>query len=433
MQIRNLGQAGAGLLVLGLLVSAASAEAAGSRTIELFEPMGPLPRVRVEPALATASAQLTDAATFVRPNRAMLGALVDRAPDQLVLGLPFNGQRLELVLQRVDILAPGFSVVDETGQSLDVDLGIHYEGGIAGDDESRVALSLFRDEVAGMAYSPRAGNIQFGRVRDAVSGAHVVFAETSLVRKPARFECATDHRSQEAQVPADLAELSEAIERSVVRSTSTVGIYLEVANNLVVARGGSQGATTYVNTIFNLARQLYSNERIPVSISQLRLNTTADGYGGTQGAISSNLSRFQQARAATFPGQLAQLVGSGNAGGLAAGFAGFCASNRANSMCTSLLDGSYSNLPTWSYSVEVFTHELGHLMGSRHTHACVWNGNNTAIDGCAGRVEGSCGLPNVPASQGTIMSYCRGFSFNNGFGPQPGNVIRARYSAARCF
>jgi hypothetical protein len=72
-------------------------------------------------------------------------------------------------------------------------------------------------------------------------------------------------------------------------------------------------------------------------------------------------------------------------------------------------------------------------MGSRHTHACVWNSNNTAIDGCARFVEGTCPIPNVPAAEGTIMSYCRGFSFANGFGPQPGDRIRSRFEGAGCF
>ena len=45
---------------------------------------------------------------------------------------------------------------------------------------------------------------------------------------------------------------------------------------------------TAVNTIFNLARTLYSNERIPVAMSQLVLNAAGDGYGTNP---SSNLSK----------------------------------------------------------------------------------------------------------------------------------------------
>lgn len=83
----------------------------------------------------------------------------------------------------------------------------------------------------------------------------------------------------------------------------------------------------------------------------------------------------------------------------------------------------------------VIAHELGHLMGSQHTHACVWNGNDTAIDGCAGLTEGFCGTPGIPANGGTIMSYChlrpQGINFNFGFGTQPGAVIANRVEAAQ--
>ena len=89
----------------------------------------------------------------------------------------------------------------------------------------------------------------------------------------------------------------------------------------------------------------------------------------------------------------------------------------------------------------VVTHEQGHLMGSRHTHACVWNGNNTAIDNCGPSqgygYEGSCSGAPTPTNGGTIMSYCHlvggvGINFNNGFGSQPAAVIINKYNAASC-
>ena len=84
----------------------------------------------------------------------------------------------------------------------------------------------------------------------------------------------------------------------------------------------------------------------------------------------------------------------------------------------------------------VMAHELGHILGSQHTHACVWNGNSTALDGCAGVTEGGCALPPLPPNGGSIMSYCHntsvGTKFGNGFGEQPGNVIRNRIAPATC-
>jgi hypothetical protein len=84
----------------------------------------------------------------------------------------------------------------------------------------------------------------------------------------------------------------------------------------------------------------------------------------------------------------------------------------------------------------VVTHELGHNMGSPHTHACFWNGDNTRIDNCAGNFsaayqEGSCNSnPPDPVGGGTIMNDCHlnsvGINLNLGFGPQPATLIRIK-------
>lgn len=75
------------------------------------------------------------------------------------------------------------------------------------------------------------------------------------------------------------------------------------------------------------------------------------------------------------------------------------------------------------------------MFGSLHTHACVWNENNTAIDGCV-PVEGLCARPAAPSNGGTIMSYCSqhsvGVNFSLGFGLQPGNIIRNNFSNSNC-
>jgi hypothetical protein len=186
--------------------------------------------------------------------------------------------------------------------------------------------------------------------------------------------------------------------------------------------------------VFNQSAALYNNEGIPITISQIFVWTVPSPYNG--GNSQTQLSQFQSTRT-SFNGDVGHLVDLQNQGGIAAGFNGLCNSNRSQSECYSGIFPTFENVPTYSWTVYVFTHEMGHLFGSRHTHACVWNGNNTAIDGCgpqAGFSEG-CNGP-IPFDGGTIMSYCHlnsvGINFAKGFGPQPGNVIRSRFNTASC-
>jgi len=70
------------------------------------------------------------------------------------------------------------------------------------------------------------------------------------------------------------------------------------------------------------------------------------------------------------------------------------------------LSGTSSyNISSYSWNLNVVSHELGHNLGSSHTHWCGWPGG--PIDNC-GDLEGSCGgYTNNPQGQvGTIMSYC---------------------------
>jgi hypothetical protein len=106
------------------------------------------------------------------------------------------------------------------------------------------------------------------------------------------------------------------------------------------------------------------------------------------------------------------------------------------------LSTSFSHAPTFSWTVEVIAHEIGHNLGSPHTHSCSWGPNgNEAIDCCgtyAGYDEcgGNCNAVEQPEEGGSIMSYCHltsaGINFNHGFGPYPLERILNNIANAEC-
>lgn len=195
----------------------------------------------------------------------------------------------------------------------------------------------------------------------------------------------------------------------------------------------------WMNGLINEVYTLYNNEGIIMATSVLNIWDTPSPYTGNDDV--QRLASFQSLNG-VLDGDLAHYVTlRAQDGGRAGSFNGLCNADYDASMCYSGLGTTYQFVPVYSYNVMVCTHEMGHLLGSRHTHACVWNGDNTRIDNCGGNSgfpEGNCNSnPPDPAQGGTIMSYCHlpgrpGVNFNLGFGPQPGNVIRNSVNGASC-
>lgn len=348
-------------------------------------------------------------------------------PSTISLRLPVNfTNNIELELVKVDILTSDFKVTRGYDASeLEVDLGVHYRGIIKGDERSIAAISILDGEVMGLISNDE-GNIVLGRLQEAsANGKHIAYDDLNVFTRR-EFTCA---------MPDDGIGYKRKDLEYKWGGARAVGdcirLYMEADYDIYLDKGS--GTAAYVTGLMNEVITLYANESIASVVSQIVVWDTPSPYSSN--SSSGMLSDFQN-NLGSFNGDLGQLLSYQASGGIAAGFSGICNSNSDNSLSFSSIEGSYSNVPTYSWSVMVVTHEFGHLWGSRHTHACVWNGNNTAIDGCAGATEGSCSLPGFPSQGGTIMSYCHlqsvGINLNEGFGPQPGNVIRNSVANASC-
>lgn len=347
----------------------------------------------------------------------------------LVLPDPFgSGTGVELELTQIDILAEGFRVRTSStgGQLANVTLGTHYRGAVKGIPGSVASISVFDNEIAGLYSTPEQGNFVIGKMGGAANrtNLHVVYPSSEL-KNPEPYTCET--KDDGVSIP-----MQNTSDNVTQLPGGCVKIYVETDFDLFQNKGSVQAVINYVQGIFAQSSTIYANDGVPISLSEVFVWDTTSPY--TASSSSALLSQFQSFRN-SFNGDLGHLLALRGGGGIAAGFNGFCNSNWDQKQCFSGINATYSNYPTYSWTVMVFTHEMGHLMGSRHTHACVWNGNNTAIDGCSA-VEGTCARPGIPAAGGTIMSYCHlqsvGTNLANGFGPQPSALIRSRVTNATC-
>ncbi len=366
-------------------------------------------------------------------NTSAIANLLEHEVEYLTLSLPNGrGETIELELVKTNIFAPGFSVktAAPTSEHLDGNWGVHYRGIVKDNEHSLAAISIFKNEIAGFFSSATDGNSVIGRLGgDNPSNTHIVYAEKDL-KVEREFSCNTPDVAT-TPLPNSLLQAPGELPGSCMR------IYVEADFDLFQNRGSVANTMTYINALFNQSATLFANDGLTVSLSEVFVWNAQSPYAGLNDS-DSLLTTFQQIRT-SFNGYFGQLLALRGGGGLAATIDGFCSTADLRA-CFSGVHPTFANVPTYSWSVEVFTHELGHLFGSFHTHACVWNGNNTAIDGCgpaAGFVEGTCSPAPIPGNGGTIMSYCHlspnpGINFTNGFGTQPRNLMLNRLNGAAC-
>ncbi len=369
-------------------------------------------------------------------NESGRSQLLNDRPENLEFQLTTNQGDLILQLTRYQVVTDDFTAVtnEQPDTPIDYEPGLYYRGIVNGNPNSSAAISIFKDEIIGMVF-PRGEEVYtIGKVKNN-GDKHVGYYEKDLI--PTHdFNCDTDDRLISS---SEIENLKENFgNNSSAQMANCVRVFLELEYNLVTEKGGSAGAINFMTGLWNVVALLYQNESITTTVSQMYVWTTPDSY-----PTNSTLAALQSFRATrtSFNGDLAHLVSRGApAGGGIAYVNALCTSNK---YAYSYIYSSYNNYPTYSWSVNVLTHEMGHNLGSRHTHDCVWNGNNTAIDGCgptAGYAgdPGGCGTGPLPAQgRGTIMSYCHlvssvGIGLTYGFGPQPGNLIRSRVASASC-
>ncbi len=384
-----------------------------------------------EPVSSRSAALWSDAcraAQVLRYDEGAARALISNAPEFIALDLPAGSGTLHLDLERAPVLADGFTVrCASDGRTEQAPDAMHYRGIIQGDPQSIVAISVFEGELMGLI-ADGSGERVIGRLERAPRGLHVLYREADLLAEH-HFACGTPEID-----PAQPPHPSETTD-GADRTTRCVRWYWEAAYDIYQNKGSVSNTVNYMIGLFNQSATIFANDGVDVTLLETFVWDVPSPYNGT--SSSSRLSQFAATRT-SFNGDVAHLLDYGGYGGVA--WLNVLCGGTGSRMAYSGINSSYNNVPTYSWSVMVVTHEQGHNLGSNHTHACVWNGNGTAIDGCgptAGYTEGSCPNAGLPVGGGTVMSYCHliggtGINLSYGFGPQPKQVIVDRTNAATC-
>ena len=399
-----------------------------------------------------------NSAVIMNLKKESLSKILFNKDENLILKIPVaENNFIELELSQTFPLSEDFILFSKDNNNKSIEKykpGLHYSGIIKGKENSIASVSIFENFVMGII-SDENGNYVLGNIKNAdksYSGNYIFYNDADLnIRN--KFKCGVDdndskfiraikeifnHRPENNLSDNISDNLSDNISRLPVK------VYFEADYQMYIdGNSNPQIVADFISGMFNSVKTIYARDSIPTEISSVGIWTVSDPYAGLNNPFDI-LQAFGELSQDDFQGNLAHLLSTRDAGlGGIAWIRVLCAEynsqNYSGRYAFSNIEPNYNNFPVYSWTVNVVTHEMGHNLGSMHTHACVWpvQGTIKSIDSCY-TGENGCNFP-VRARFGTIMSYCHltsnmggGVNLSLGFGRLPGDTIRLRYSQAAC-
>jgi hypothetical protein len=381
-------------------------------------------------------------ADFFSINESLKQALLAEKPEVFEQKIAIDGGILNtFVFTKVEILAPNFHIKTSDGQVIvpAKDDVLYYRGKQQGENEDNwVSLSISANQVKYL-FALKEGNYEINKNPDGLYTGYYSHNQKMTVAQNSFDE--SDEKFQEVRKQV-----------SGLRVGNCIDVYVACDYQSFQAFGNTLSTANWARDIFADVASVYALHNVTIFLSQVFVHNTPDPY-----ATATNLSVFRNTFVNTvqnnYTGRIAHLFSVRPlGGGLSNGIGGLCNTYPTypgpQSVSTNLTT-SITPFPNYSYNTYVVAHEMGHVMGLRHTHACVWNGNYTQIDDC-GNVfatqnnntpEGiSCFNSSstiLPATGGTIMSQCHqltgtGVNLNHGFGPIAGALLFENFAFASC-
>lgn len=376
-----------------------------------------------------------DNATLLRLDREKFNDIFESKPYRLNLSIPVdNGVNANIILERFEVLTPDAKGVEHSSVGEEEfslrNIVVSYMGKVEGIEDSYISLNFSLNGVNGIMVTPIERYV-IGRMETMGADDYLLYRE-SKVKMQNNFSCATSD-----DVPEEIKQLMSTITGDMSGLGNDIrqaNIALDMDFATFNRFGSVNNTSAYALSLISTVSILYLREmNVKLNVNFVNVWSAPDPYTGTgSNTILTQFRSYWNANHQSQPRTIAHLI-STRAGGLG-GIA------YVNVLCASLTSGSgygfsntnggFSQIPTYSWDVDVVAHEMGHNFGSPHTHSCTWAGG--PIDTCYA-VEGGCYNGPTNPIIGTIMSYCHlsaGKVLN--FGPLPSQLIRSRSESAGC-
>jgi hypothetical protein len=292
-----------------------------------------------------------------------------------------------------------------------------YAGTIRGEEGSRVLVISTGDEM--FASIERGSGIML-QISPATTKKNTLVLQDNTHGQSSSFRCGFENLP-DAHEPMPKASIQRDSKGSVLQATDLREALVAIeTDRFLWTRMGKDEAKIirYLYTIFATVSWIYEREvNVTFALGDMIIHTDADpdpyteNANGDIGALLGEFSSYWRANYGTVKRNLAVLFtvpGVTDVGGIAylstlCTVRGFAACGiRTNSV-----------LPTQGYQWDAFVtaHEIGHVFGAKHTHACDWN---PPLDSCVSTTGSiptgdACWNGTPKPNKGSIMSYCHLF------------------------
>ncbi|MGH7894582.1 MAG: DUF4215 domain-containing protein, partial [Candidatus Binatia bacterium] len=318
---------------------------------------------------------------------------------------------------------------------------VYFGGQVRGDDASRVLLIAAPDGVRGFVVR---GDETYPFGRDA-TGQHRVYAlrDVDAAKRAAPTEfCGNDLHPDRGGLSVPLPRDLPVIRLVPVHSTTMLEAQVAIDTDTELrGKFGSQGAAlSYLTSLLAAADVIYERDvKVRLKFTYVRLWSGTDPWtaSDTLGALDEVqaywLDSGNQMNAIAGPHDLVHFISGKSVQGGVAYLSAVC--DATYHFGVSQVFGSFDvSDPDGIWDVLVFTHEVGHNVGTPHSHCY-----NPPLDECYNGEPGcyNGATETVPPGGGTIMSYCHllapGLSnVKLLFGPTVSTQIRTTVESASC-
>lgn len=377
--------------------------------------------------------------TLLKLDKSAKNDLLNSGDESITFRIPKSESGfIELELNKEKVVTDDFKTGTLSGNGVvnyvNYTPGLYYRGIIKGDNTSFASLSVFSDFVMAVA-SDKDGNWNLSSIKgknSLYSENYVLYNDADLFHQQ-DFKCGVDDDNPIfwKRNFGRIEDIQGDNPPQLIRK------YFECDYKMYQDYGSNiNNVNNYVTAFFNSCIAMYAQDSIITALQQTFVWTSTDPYSG----LTDNeriLKLFGARIQNNFNGDLAHWVStrtdiSGGVAWLGVLCKSYDPDDSVGRYAVSVIDTNHVPFPQYSWVVNVVVHEMGHNLGSNHTHWCGWPGG--PIDSCY-PVEGGCyNGPQIPRV-GTVMSYCHINATTNlslGFGPLPGDTVRANVRRAPC-